>query len=534
MKYILATLFYFLIGLTCAFTQSGKDLFNDAVLHEIRISITLPNWFDTLQYNYDQHRLYPDSIEEISRSCSVIIDGIKMDSVGYREKGNFSNASATIRHKKPFKLEFDEWLNHKFDGLKSINLNNGADDPSFVREALCYKLMRDFGVYAPRVSFAKLYINNWYWGIYVLVEQVDKTFLKEKYGNANKDGNLYKTGKTASTTLQWLGSSADSVYEDDSGLEQKGGNATWARLIHFIDIINNLPQEKMRDSLSKIFDVSNYLRVLAVEKMVNSWDSYWGGGNNFYVYEHPDGIIRWIPWDMNETLPVLNGPDLSSIFQSSSYLVPTNKFEDRPLIRAILKDTLWKREYLDNICKLLNHPFTVANLDTTIYRWHSLIDKAVEQDTNKLYPYESFEGSLTANRVKSDFIFPKSGIRIARRHPGIFPFMNERRLWALEQMGFNEYTCNAPAQSTKEYGMSVYPNPSGTGNITLKWDATVADVSQLQLVDAFGRITHIVYQYLSSNKSLTFTPPDLPAGLYLIRKLDADGNRGVCRWIKGY
>lgn len=534
MKLLFSLISVLLCLANVALAQSGKGLLNDAALHEVRISITLPNWFDTLQNDYDQHRLYPDSINEVSHSCDVVIDGVRMDSVGFRQKGNFSNVSATIRYKKPFKLEFDKFINHKFDGLKSINLNNGTDDPSFVREAFCYKLMRDFGVNAPRVSFTKLYINGQYWGLYYLVEQVDKTFLKEKYGSANNDGNLYKTGRTASTTLQWLDSNADSVYEDESGLELKSGDSSWKRLIHFIDIINNLPQEKMRDSLSKIFDVSNYLKVLAVEKMVHSWDSYWGGGNNFYVYEHPDGIIRWIPWDMNETLPLIDGFDMSNIFQSSSYLVPTNKFEDRPLIRAILKDTAWKREYLDNVCKLLNHPFTVANLDTTLYRWHSLIDKAVEQDTNKLYPYESFEGSLTADRVKSDFIFPKSGIRIARRHPGIFPFMNERRLWALEQMGFHDYTCTAPAQNTKEYGMSIYPNPGGTGNVTLKWDATVSDVSQLQLVDAFGRITNIAYHCLSSNKSLTFTPPDLPAGLYLIRKLDADGNRGVCRWIKAY
>jgi spore coat protein CotH len=59
-----------------------------------------------------------------------------------------------------------------------------------IREKICYNLLRESGVKAPRVSFAKVYLNNVYWGLYSIVEQVDKTFLKENF--RNKNGNLYK------------------------------------------------------------------------------------------------------------------------------------------------------------------------------------------------------------------------------------------------------------------------------------------------------------------------------------------------------
>jgi spore coat protein CotH len=37
--------------------------------------------------------------------------------------------------------------------------------------------MREAGAVVPRVGFAKVYVNDEYWGLYLLVEQIDKTFL---------------------------------------------------------------------------------------------------------------------------------------------------------------------------------------------------------------------------------------------------------------------------------------------------------------------------------------------------------------------
>ena len=169
---------------TNLFAQSGKSLLNDSVLHEIRVEINIPDWFETLESDFKGNLNKPESYPEIYRMCNVTIDGEKLDSVGFREKGNYSNSINNASKKKPFKLSFDEFKDQKYNGLKKINLNNGTDDPSFVREALVFKLMRDEGLPACRTSYAKLYINDEYWGLYILIENVDKTFLKDQYGKA--------------------------------------------------------------------------------------------------------------------------------------------------------------------------------------------------------------------------------------------------------------------------------------------------------------------------------------------------------------
>jgi len=175
MKHFVPFVFFLFTGV-CGYAQSGKSLLNDSILHEIRIQITVPDWFAVMEDNFRSNLSKPESVPEVYLPCTAIIDGKLIDSIGVREKGNYSNSINKDEKKKPFKLAFDAFReDQKFNGLKKINLNNGTDDPGFSREALVYKLMRDEGIPSCRTSFARFYINDEYWGLYELVENVDKT-----------------------------------------------------------------------------------------------------------------------------------------------------------------------------------------------------------------------------------------------------------------------------------------------------------------------------------------------------------------------
>ena len=77
----------------------------------------------------------------------------------------------------------------RFHGLKSINLTAGAMDPSKMREALSFAVFRAAGVPAPRTAFAEATLtvpgkyDKEYLGLYTFIEQVDKTFLKDRFKN---------------------------------------------------------------------------------------------------------------------------------------------------------------------------------------------------------------------------------------------------------------------------------------------------------------------------------------------------------------
>jgi hypothetical protein len=72
--------------------------------------------------------------------------------------------------------------NQRFVGLTAINLDNVYSDPSMMRDPLTMKTFARLGVPAPRQAHARLFVNDAYAGVYVIVEPVDRTFVSRVYG----------------------------------------------------------------------------------------------------------------------------------------------------------------------------------------------------------------------------------------------------------------------------------------------------------------------------------------------------------------
>src|SRR5690242_9452333 len=98
------------------FSQTGTTVFNDTVLHEIRIQFPYETWFDSLEIDY-QANLWDedDTLPDREFVCNMTFDGIALDSIGMRQRGNYSNYAAPLTSsnglKKPFKLEFNAFRN---------------------------------------------------------------------------------------------------------------------------------------------------------------------------------------------------------------------------------------------------------------------------------------------------------------------------------------------------------------------------------------------------------------------------------------
>jgi spore coat protein CotH len=91
-----------------------------------------------------------------------------------------------------------------------LNLKAMYNDPSQMREALAWRLFRRVGVPASRHTFTKLAFDAVYRGLFSLIEEVDKRFLKDHFGK-NHRGNLYKAycGDKGCATLEHLNKDGD-------------------------------------------------------------------------------------------------------------------------------------------------------------------------------------------------------------------------------------------------------------------------------------------------------------------------------------
>ena len=278
------------------FSQYGINLFNDSVIHEIKI-FSEQNSLATLTKLYEDNRKLRFKMDPNQyANCQVTIDGISLAEVGVRYKGA-SSYSATSSIKKSLKLDFNEFVKgQKYQGLKKLNLHNGMGDPSFMRESLCYELLSQADAPYCKTAYAKVYLNNKYLGLYLMVEQIDKSYLKRHFGTSK--GTLYKviSGQDLSTIDN------KNFFKKFFQLRTNKDTGNYDKLFEFVELINNNSGEQFREEIDDIFDVSSFLKSLAVYTLTNNWDSYLGTCRNYYLYHNPrnDKLI-WIPWDQNLT-----------------------------------------------------------------------------------------------------------------------------------------------------------------------------------------------------------------------------------------
>lgn len=130
------------------------------------------------------------------------------------------------------------------------------------------------GVDVAHTGFAEVHIDGALVGPYVLAQGPHRqALLKERFGEADDadDGNLYKCvyNSFGACALEWRGPDKSAYYRqnlapddppspgfDDCGLvlstnEDDPAKNDYSDLIHFIDVLNNTPDDSARRALSR-------------------------------------------------------------------------------------------------------------------------------------------------------------------------------------------------------------------------------------------------------------------------------------------
>ncbi len=139
-------------------------------------------------------KMLDNAMSEVYYKCDVEVNGTTFYSVGIRPKGNTSlsqvaNDPNTDRYS--FKLEFDQFVDGQTCfGLDKLILNNNYADNTNMKEAIIYDMFAFMGADASLYNYAKISVNDNYWGVYLALEAVEDSFMLRNYGGEN--GKLYK------------------------------------------------------------------------------------------------------------------------------------------------------------------------------------------------------------------------------------------------------------------------------------------------------------------------------------------------------
>ena len=279
-----------------AFPMNGK-VFIDEIVPRVDIFINP----DTLQWIYDN----PESNTEFH--ADFIFDNGEdkdtIEDIGFRLRGNTSRYS----QKKSFKVSFNTFVQgRKYHGLEKMNLNGEHNDPSIARSKICWDILREFEIPAPRSNHIELFINNNYYGLYLNVEHIDEEFIDSRFGN--NGGNLFKCLWPAD--LNYLGNDPELYKFENNGrraynLKTNTAEDDYSDIANFIDVLNNTPDNDFACEIRKIFNLEDYLKIIAIDIITGNWDGYIYNKNNFYLYHNTEtDKFEYIPYDLDNTLGI--------------------------------------------------------------------------------------------------------------------------------------------------------------------------------------------------------------------------------------
>ncbi|MBO5488849.1 MAG: CotH kinase family protein, partial [Eubacterium sp.] len=159
---------------------------------------------------------------------SVTIGDETLGYVGLKSKGNY-----TLRHtyndyvtsdRFSFTINFGKYINEEnygveqnFHGCDKISFNNFFFDKSMLKEYAALTILSGMGLPTPQFGLAKLYINDKYYGVYFMLESMDRSILKQYLDKGGSELAKFLT-KPTGTKLQY-DKNMDKYLNDDGKYE---------------------------------------------------------------------------------------------------------------------------------------------------------------------------------------------------------------------------------------------------------------------------------------------------------------------------
>jgi spore coat protein CotH len=357
----------------------------------------------------------------------------RYDEVGIRFKGNFSLAMA--REKKSFKVDFDRFQKKgHFHGFLKINLHNNVGNPTQMREKLAYDLFRKAGVPCPRAAHARVFLSitgvydKEYMGLYTVVEQIDKVFLRNRFGDGK--GTLYKAKSNAD--LVWRPPETG-AYDRRYALKTNTKKKDPKGFLAFLRFLNKSSDEAFRLGIEQIFNVESFLAHLAVNTLLANLDAYPAKARNYYIYQNPKSKrFEFIPWDMNAAFAMaaqFYGETLSEMI----YLDIENPHlssRQRPLVTRILAVPGFRARYFAHLRRITETDATPEAMIAEIDAMAARIRDARRMDAKKQLPNALCEAAVEKDVTTP---FPPLGKYLV---PGLKSFLKARWKnvqWQLEK-----------------------------------------------------------------------------------------------------
>ena len=291
-----------------------------------------------------------------SEKPTVMADSVKIGDetygyVGLKTKGNYTLDHTyndnVANDRFSFSINFGKYItkekygeDQNFHGCDKISFNNFYFDKSMLKEYFALKLLNEMGLPAPQYGLAKVYINGKFYGVYSMIENMQKSILKRylsvggkalsdylvkpTHTNMQYDENMdsyltkagtYDLGKDITTDKNGL-SQAKGVLAEQSGLWENNEDTltkvknelprvfTWQKKLTLLsqgkDSKGNkidVNSDEYIKELEQVMDVEEVVKYFATHSFLVQNDNMFVTQQNFGLYVDKDGKSMLLPWD---------------------------------------------------------------------------------------------------------------------------------------------------------------------------------------------------------------------------------------------
>lgn len=422
-------------------------LFNKETIQDVKISIDENNWNYLLQNAIDKPTV-------LASSVSIGDDTVKY--VGIKTKGNLTlkevwNSSSD---RFSFTTNFGKYINtnngyidkQNLYGLRKVALNNIYGDATLMKEYLSYELMTKMGISTPEYSLINLYINDEFYGVYMMVESIDSSLTQRTLGE--KSDYLVKPESSGGDLI--YDNSLDEYINDDGEFDfssiiyDNSGNIIypndksnplykynglwendedtfedivdmlptifkWMKTLNELNNTDNPNTDDYKLALEEIIDVDSLIRYFAVNTYLVNLDSYQSEKmQNYALYINETGRATIIPWDYNYSFGVYGLGSASDVINFDIYNPVINTtLKDRPLLNVILQNDEYKalyEKYLNDITIIASDGGTTSdgdtyeenNFATILNKYNKLLNNIYGNDPTAFYTLDEYNKATTS------------------------------------------------------------------------------------------------------------------------------------------
>ena len=283
------------VGYVHGQTPSYADLYDPFQVLNLNLEMDAGDW----------SAIRNDASYTIVKPAYFWADGESKIVVSAKRKPNLANGD-----KIALKIDINEYFDGlRWHGVKKLSLENGYDADAVTEGFAWYLHRRTAGQGAtdykpPLASWVNVTVNGQLLGMYANVEQVDKTFLRNRDQWVSDETWLYKQSDIGPPELK-SGTGDSPIYTTLDYKPFVSGGAE--------------PPVGYETRMESLIDMEQMLTVGAINSFTGNYDELLTKGKNFFFVDYAPGAGAepgkrlYLPWDLDA---VLGGDGTTSIYDS--------------------------------------------------------------------------------------------------------------------------------------------------------------------------------------------------------------------------